>query len=183
MQPIGNWGQVTATNGGRGLLPEGGYVCKIDRVADHTDEKKPYLSIIFNPYVDGDFYFGSDAQDWQHEAKFYLTTDFGLGRYKMLVECAENSEGNNAFSYNADVPNHEQQLVGKWVGLVIRHRLYTKKQGKNAGKDGSQLDVQFICTTQAITAGQFPDPVTKDDRDANAAPVANSDLAEYDLPF
>lgn len=181
MQPINDWDNIVASNGGS-MLQEGGYCCRIERVSDHTADSKPYIGIVFNPYVNGEFFFGGDAQDWQHEFRIYVSN--GYGRYKMLCECCENSEGNSGFKYNANIPNHEQQLVGKWVGFVIRHRLYTKKQGKNAGKDGNSLDLQHICTTQAITAGDFPAPETKDDRDkAAAAPVSNAEIADYDLPF
>lgn len=182
MQPINDWDDITATNGGGGTLPEGGYVCKIEAVSDHTNDATPYLGVVFNPYVDGKFYYGADAADWQHEVRVF--TSGGLGRWKMLVECVKNSEGNAGFAYNAKVPNHEQQVVGKWVGMVINHRLYTKgPRSKNPGKDGVSLQLQHVCTTQAISAGDYPAPVTKDDRDKSAAPVSSGELADYDLPF
>lgn len=191
MKATSNWGNIKASNGGGELLPEGGYACRIDSVHDHTDEKTPYLEVVYNPYIMDEqrFYFGKDAQDWQHSARFYLNSDFGWSRYKMLVECVEQSEGNGGFKYDASRDGAEQTLAGKWVGFVIRHRLYTKKKGKRAGEDGTQLDIQHISTVQAIKEGDFPAPKTKDDRDRGAGRDAPEpelppvDVYDDDIPF
>lgn len=189
MKANANWDSITASNGGSGILPEGGYAVRIDAVEDHTDEAKPYLALVYNPYLqdEGRFFYGADAQDWQRTIKIYLTSDFGWQRYKMLVECIEQSEGNRGFKYDASRDGAEQTLAGKWVGMVLRHRLYTGQRGKAAGKDRTAVDLQHITTVQAIKEGDFPAPVTKDDRDpaavAASAPITSDDLAGYDLPF
>lgn len=186
-----NWNSITASNGGQGILPEGGYPVRIDAVEDHTDESKPYLGIVINPYMVDDqrFFYGDDSQDWQRTIKIYLTSDFGWSRYKMLVECVELSEDNRGFLYDASRDGAEQTLAGKWVGMVLRHRLYTGQRGKAAGKDRTAIDLQHITTTQAIREGDFPAPVTKDDRDAQAkqagayATGAAPDVYAEDIPF
>lgn len=189
MKANSNWDKITASNGGQGILPEGGYAVRIDAVEDHTDEAKPYLALVYNPYLqdEGRFFYGADAQDWQRTIKIYLTSDFGWQRYKMLVECIEQSDGNAGFRYDASRDGAEQTLAGKWVGMVLRHRLYTGQRGKAAGKDRTAIDLQHITTVQAIKGGDFPAPVTKDDRDPAAvaadAPITDAELAGFDLPF
>lgn len=188
MKAISNWDTITASNGGGGILPEGGYAVRIDAVEDHTDEQKPYIGLVYNPYLpeEGRFFYGPDAQDWQRTIKVYLTTDFGWQRYKMLVECIEQSEGNAGFRYDASRDGAEQTLAGKWVGMVLRHRLYTGQRGKAAGKDRTAIDLQHITTVQAIKGSDFPAPVTKDDRDhAASGPITDAELSTYseDIPF
>ena len=185
-----NWDSITASNGGGGILPEGGYAVRIDAVKDKTDEAKPHLDFVYNPYLPDEkrFFYGPDAQDWQRTLSIYVNSDFGWQRYKMLVECIEASEGNNGFRYDASRDGAEQTLAGKWVGMVLRHRLYTKGPGsKNPGSDGTSIDLQHICTVQAIREGDFPTPVTKDDRNPAAkpagAPAAAPDVYDADVPF
>ena len=190
MKAISNWDGITASNGGGGILPEGGYAVRIDAVEDHTDEAKPYLALIYTPYLaeEGRFFYGADAQDWQRTIKIYLTSDFGWQRYKMLVECIEQSEGNRGFKYDASRDGAEQTLAGKWVGMVLRHRLYTGQRGKAAGKDRTAVDLQHITTVQAIKEGDFPAPQTKDDREQGGAvgggqTVTAADTYAGDTPF
>lgn len=200
MRAIQNYESVQASNGGSGLLAPGAYTCKVLRVNDHSVEAKPYLSVVFDVY-DRDtkrFRFADvsadPSQDWRHEFRFYVGTDFGLQRYKALVEAVEGSEENRGFRYqNAD--GAEQTLVGKWVGLVIRHRLYTKQSGPHAGEDATALDLGGAITCADAAAGKFPpnwvEP--RDNRDQSqaapvqapvAAPVAPApDLADEDIPF
>ena len=190
MKAISNWDSITASNGGQGILPEGGYAVRIDAVEDHTDEPKPYLALVYNPYLTEEcrFFYGPDAQDWQRTIKLYLTSDFGWQRYKMLVECIEQSEGNAGFRYDASRDGAEQTLAGKWVGMVLRHYLYTKgPRSKNPGADGTSIEIQHICTVQAIKEGDFPAPETRDGRTKQAAqsaePITSDELAGYDIPF
>lgn len=192
MKALTNYDSVTASNGG-GLLPAGGYACKIVRVNDHTTEPKPYLSVVYDVLdpATKQTMFANDladgSNDWRHEFRFYMTSDFGVSRYKMLVECVERSVENKGFSYsNAD--GAEQTLVGKWVGFVIRHRLYTKKSGPNAGKDGEALDLAAILTCSDALSGEFNPSwlEPKDDREPAPAPTTATyvpDVAADDIPF
>lgn len=196
MKALTNYDSVTAYNGDL-ILPAGGYACKIVRVNDHTSEPKPYLSVIYDVLntATKQTMFANDladsSNDWRHEFRFYLTSNFGVSRYKMLVECVERSSENKGFVYsNAD--GAEQTLVGKWVGFVIRHRLYTKKSGPNAGKDGETLDLAAILTCSEALSGKFNpswlDP--KDDREPAPEPAPAPTTATYvpdvaadDIPF
>ena len=196
MKALTNYDSVTASNGG-GLLPAGGYACKIVRVNDHTSERKPYLSVVYDVLdpATKQTMFANDladgSNDWRHEFRFYMTSDFGVSRYKMLVECVEKSAENKGFSYsNAD--GAEQTLVGKWVGFVIRHRLYTKQCGLSAGKYGETRDLAAILTGSGALSGEFNPSwlEPKDDREHAPEPAPApttatyvTDVAADDIPF
>lgn len=201
MKAISNFDGIQASNGGSSLLAPGAYTCKVLAVHDHTNEAKPYLSVVFDVY-DRDtrrFRFADVAADptadWRHEFRFYVGTDFGQQRYKALVEAVQGSKENGGYRYQ-NVDGAEQTLAGKWVGFVVRHRLYTKKQGPHAGEDAEALDLAGSITSDDVIAGNFPaewlDP--RDNRAAKpapvqapaagAAPVAPApDLADEDIPF
>lgn len=189
MKAISNWDSITASNGGGGILPEGGYAVRIDAVKDYSeDAQRPRIELVINPYIADEqrFFYGDDAADWQRTVSISLKFDSGLQRFKMLTQCVEQSDGNNGFKYDASRDGAEQTLAGKWVGLVLRHCLYTKgERSKNPGATGTSIEVQHITTVQAIREGDFPAPETRDGRDKSAAapaPAAPA-VADYDLPF
>ena len=172
MNPIPNFENVVASNGGSTLLPAGGYICKIVRVVDHTMDngEKPYLRVVFAPFdpVSRKFTYGDidgdPQQDWKHSFDFYLNSDFGLQRYKALVEAVEKSQANNGFKY-MNVVGGEQSLTNRWVGFVINHRLWTGQDKQtNLPKDKEGLNLAASVTTDDIAAGNFEVPPTKDDR-------------------
>ena len=206
MKAIQNFDGIQASNGGSSLLVPGAYTCKVLAVHDHTNEAKPYLSVVFDVY-DRDtkrFRFADVAadpnQDWRHEFRFYVGTEFGQQRYKALVEAVEGSKENGGYRYQ-NVDGAEQTLAGKWVGFVIRHRLYTRQQGQHAGEDATALDLAGAITCDDAIAGRFPAEWTdpRDNRDKSqavpvqapaptpapgAAPIVPApDLADEDIPF
>lgn len=201
MKAFGNFDKVVASNGGgSSMLEPGGYVAKIVRVKDHTDETKPYLEFVYDIWnaETKSFLFTADladtTNDWRHSFRLYFTGDFGKQRYKALTEAVENTaqgKGAKAFVYE-DKDNAEQTLVGKLLGVVIRHRSYVNSEGKvktavdvNAfipGKDAAEgnFDAKF--------AEPYETDEVKDARDnaANAvidAPAPAVELADEDLPF
>lgn len=203
MKAFGNFDKVVASNGGSSsMLEPGGYVAKIVRVKDHTDEKKPYLEFVYDIW-NGEtksFLFTADladtTNDWRHSFRIYFSKDnnYGVQRYKALTEAVENTsqgKGAKAFVYE-DKDDAEQTLVGKLLGVVIRHRSYVNSEGKvktavdvNAfipGKDAAEgnFDAKF--------AEPYETDEVKDARDnaANAvidAPAPAIELADEDLPF
>lgn len=203
MKAFGNFDKVVASNGGgSSMLEPGGYVAKIVRVKDHTEEKKPYLEFVYDIW-NGEtksFLFAQDladtSNDWRHSFRIYFTgnSEFGKQRYKALTEAVENTaqgKGAKAFVYE-DKDDAEQTLVGKLLGVVIRHRSYVNSEGKvktavdvNAfipGKDAAEgnFDAKFAETYETDEA--------KDARDnaVNAvidAPAPAIELADEDLPF
>ena len=203
MKAFGNFDKVVASNGGgSSMLEPGGYVAKIVRVKDHTDEKKPYLEFVYDIWnaETKSFLFTADladtTNDWRHSFRIYFSKDnnYGVQRYKALTEAVENTaqgRGAKAFVYE-DKDNAEQTLVGKLLGVVIRHRSYVNSEGKvktavdvNAfipGKDAAEgnFDAKF--------AEPYETDEVKDARDnaANAvidAPAPAVELADEDIPF
>lgn len=203
MKAFGNFDKVVASNGGgSSMLEPGGYVAKIVRVKDHTDEKKPYLEFVYDIWnaETKSFLFAQDladtTNDWRHSFRIYFSKDnnYGVQRYKALTEAVENTaqgRGAKAFVYE-DKDGAEQTLVGKLLGVVIRHRSYVNSEGKvktavdvNAfipGKDAAEgnFDQKF--------AEPYETDEVKDARDnaANAvidAPAPAVELADADIPF
>nr|DAS67388.1 MAG TPA: hypothetical protein [Caudoviricetes sp.] len=201
MKAFGNFDKVVASNGGgSSMLEPGGYVAKIVRVKDHTDEKKPYLEFVYDIW-NGEaksFLFTADladtTNDWRHSFRLYFTGDFGKQRYKALTEAVENTaqgKGAKAFVYE-DKDGAEQTLVGKLLGVVIRHRSYVNSEGKVK----TAVDVNaFIPGKDAVEGNfdqKFAEPYEADgvaEARANAdnavidAPAPAIELADEDLPF
>lgn len=201
MKAFGNFDKVVASNGGgSSMLEPGGYVAKIVRVKDHTEEKKPYLEFVYDIWnaETKSFLFAQDladtSNDWRHSFRLYFTGDFGKQRYKALTEAVENtaqSKGAKAFVYE-DKDNAEQTLVGKLLGVVIRHRSYVNSEGKVK----TAVDVNAFIPGKDAAEGnfdaKFAEPFEGDgvaEARANAdnavidAPAPAIELADEDLPF
>ena len=201
MKAFGNFDKVVASNGGgSSMLEPGGYVAKIVRVKDHTDETKPYLEFVYDIW-NGEtksFLFAQDladtTNDWRHSFRIYFTGDFGKQRYKALTEAVENTaqgKGAKAFVYE-DKDNAEQTLVGKLLGVVIRHRSYVNSKGKVK----TAVDVNAFIPGKDAAEGnfdaKFAEPYEADgvtEARANAAnavidaPAPTVELADEDIPF
>lgn len=201
MKAFGNFDKVVASNGGgSSMLEPGGYVAKIVRVKDHTDEKKPYLEFVYDIW-NGEtksFLFAQDladtSNDWRHSFRLYFTGDFGKQRYKALTEAVENTaqgKGAKKFVYE-DKDGAEQTLVGKLLGVVIRHRSYVNSEGKVK----TAVDVNAFIPGKDAAEGnfdtKFAEPYEADgvaEARANAAnavidaPASAVELADEDIPF
>lgn len=201
MKAFGNFDKVVASNGGgSSMLEPGGYVAKIVRVKDHTDEGKPYLEFVYDIWnaETKSFLFAQDladtSNDWRHSFRIYFTGDFGKQRYKALTEAVENTaqgKGAKAFVYE-DKDGAEQTLVGKLLGVVIRHRSYVNSEGKVK----TAVDVNAFIPGKDAAEGnfdaKFAEPYETDEvKDARAdavnavidAPAPAVELADEDLPF
>lgn len=203
MKAFGNFDKVVASNGGgSSMLEPGGYVAKIVRVKDHTDEKKPYLEFVYDIW-NGEtksFLFTADladtTNDWRHSFRIYFSKDnnYGVQRYKALTEAVENTaqgKGAKAFVYE-DKDGAEQTLVGKLLGVVIRHRSYVNSEGKVK----TAVDVNAFIPGKDAAEGnfdaKFAEPFEGDgvaEARANAtnavidAPAPAVELADEDIPF
>ena len=203
MKAFGNFDKVVASNGGgSSMLEPGGYVAKIVRVKDHTDEKKPYLEFVYDIW-NGEtksFLFTADladtSNDWRHSFRIYFSKDnnYGVQRYKALTEAVENTaqgKGAKAFVYE-DKDNAEQTLVGKLLGVVLRHRSYVNSEGKVK----TAVDVNAFIPGKDAAEGNFDqkyaEPYEADgvaEARANAAnavidaPAPAIELADEDIPF
>lgn len=200
MKAFGNFDKVVASNGGSSMLEPGGYVAKIVRVKDHTEENKPYLEFVYDIWNSEtkSFLFAQDlantSNDWRHSFRLYFTGDFGKQRYKALTEAVENTaqgKGAKAFVYE-DKDGAEQTLVGKLLGVVIRHRSYVNSDGKVK----TAVDVNAFIPGKDAAEGnfdqKFAEPVEGDgvaEARANAAnavidaPAPAVELADEDIPF
>ncbi len=203
MKAFGNFDKVVASNGGSSsMLEPGGYVAKIVRVKDHTDEKKPYLEFVYDIWnaETKSFLFTADladtTNDWRHSFRIYFSKDnnYGVQRYKALTEAVENTaqgKGAKAFVYE-DKDNAEQTLVGKLLGVVIRHRSYVNSEGKVK----TAVDVNAFIPGKDAAEGnfdqKFAEPYEADgvaEARANAdnavidAPAPAIELADADIPF
>lgn len=203
MKAFGNFDKVVASNGGgSSMLEPGGYVAKIVRVKDHTDEKKPYLEFVYDIWnaETKSFLFTADladtTNDWKHSFRIYFSKDnnYGVQRYKALTEAVENTaqgKGAKAFVYE-DKDDAEQTLVGKLLGVVIRHRSYVNSEGKVK----TAVDVNAFIPGKDAAEGNFDQKFTEPyeadgvaearDNAANAvidAPAPAVELADADIPF
>lgn len=203
MKAFGNFDKVVASNGGgSSMLEPGGYVAKIVRVKDHTDEKKPYLEFVYDIWnaETKSFLFAQDladtTNDWRHSFRIYFSKDnnYGVQRYKALTEAVENTsqgKGAKAFVYE-DKDDAEQTLVGKLLGVVIRHRSYVNSEGKVK----TAVDVNAFIPGKDAAEGnfdpKFAEPYETDEvKDARAnatnavidAPAPAVELADEDIPF
>lgn len=201
MKAFGNFDKVVASNGGSSsMLEPGGYVAKIVRVKDHTDEGKPYLEFVYDIWnaETKSFLFAQDladtTNDWRHSFRLYFTGGFGKQRYKALTEAVENTaqgKGAKKFVYE-DKDNAEQTLVGKLLGVVIRHRSYVNSEGKVK----TAVDVSAFIPGKDAAEGnfdqKFAEPYETDgvaEARANAynavidAPAPAIELADADIPF
>lgn len=202
MKAFGNFDKVVASNGGSSMLEPGGYVAKIVRVKDHTDEGKPYLEFVYDIWnaETKSFLFTADladtTNDWRHSFRIYFSKDnnYGVQRYKALTEAVENTaqgKGAKAFVYE-DKDNAEQTLVGKLLGVVIRHRFYVNSEGKvktavdvNAfipGKDAAEgnFDAKFA---EPYEADGVAEARANADNAVIDAPAPAIELADADIPF
>lgn len=203
MKAFGNFDKVVASNGGgSSMLEPGGYVAKIVRVKDHTNENKPYLEFVYDIWnaETKSFLFTQDlkdtSNDWRHSFRIYFSKDnnYGVQRYKALTEAVENTaqgKGAKAFVYE-DKDNAEQTLVGKLLGVVIRHRSYVNSEGKVK----TAVDVNAFIPGKDAAEGnfdqKFAEPYEADgvaEARANAAnavidaPAPAIELADEDIPF
>lgn len=209
MKACGNFDQVEASQGGGSWKLEGGYACHIAAVTDNTAGSNPYLELVLNvldPKTKKLMYPQSEMsgpEAWRHTFKYFIG-QFGnpgqidWGRFKALTEAVEQTAQNKGFKY-VDRDGGEQQLVGKWVGVVFRTYGYTPAQGKNAGtyKEGTELG--GVTTAAKALDGDYPakwaEPRNTQAQQQTApvpaqpavqappAPEPAVDLADEDIPF
>lgn len=167
MRANGNFGEVTASQGGARLEP-GAYSCVILAVEDGSEEANPYMGLVLQPLAkepgkDGRrrFLYKVDVTDgenlWKHTFRFFISAFSGgvdWGRYKALVEACEQTRQNKGFAY-VDQDGGEQQLVGKYLGVCFRNRKYVGQRGAHKGEVRESLEIGGVCTCDQADAGEF----------------------------
>lgn len=176
MRANGNLQDVTARQGGAGgMLAPGGYACLIHAVIDGTEEASPYLDLVLNVLDPKTKKLMSTTkelldpeQNWRSTYRYWVSSydqpGIDWARYKALVEAVEQTSQNKGFVYQ-DVDGGEQQLAGKWVGVVFRHYLKVNKKGKHAGEQTEGVELSFVLPAADAIAGDF-DPKLTERRDA-----------------
>ena len=172
---IGNWTTVDAAGiGGNDTLGAGGYVARIVRVVDHPDEE--YIDVVVD-IAEGEhagIYAGlPESDDWRHSYRRYYS-DKAAPFFKQFLEALEISN-RGRFSIAAwEQRCNEQEFVGLEIGVIFQKVLFTKKSGKNAGKDGWRLNWFASVPAQDIRNGEFTVPADDDQRDKAATSTAPS---------
>lgn len=181
---IGNWTLVDAANvGGGDYLEAGGYVMRIVRVVDHPNEE--YIDVVVD-VAEGEhagIYAGLPASDdWRHSYRRYYG-DKAQAFFKQFLDALEVSNGGRFSIENWQQRCNEQEFVGLTLGVILQKQLFTKKQGKNAGKDGWRLQWFASVPAQDIRNGEFTVPADDDKRErgASASTSAGDVYGDIDL--
>lgn len=138
-------------------LPSGGYVCIIQEVADHSNEEKPYLEIVYD-IADGE-YVGFYSDDWgrnhpqAHSVRQYCT-EASMGVFKGFINAV--NESNNA-DFDPAVGFNEQNMRGLLIGLVIGKEWYNADDGT----DKWFMKVFNVKSVKAIQEGKFKEPADR----------------------
>ena len=210
MRANGNFGEVTASQGGARLEP-GAYSCVILAVEDGSEEANPYMGLVLQPLAkepgkDGrrHFLYKVDVTDgenlWKHTFRFFISAFSGgvdWGRYKALVEACEQTRQNKGFQY-VDQDGGEQQLAGKYLGVCFRNRKYVGQRGAHKGEVRESLEIGGVCTCDQVDAGDYDQRwVALRDTTGGAVPAQQPEpvaavpappmpaatLADEDIPF
>lgn len=185
---IGNWVEVEAATVGGGQLEPGGYVVRIDGVEDHPEDEYVDLVIDIAEGEHAGMYAGlSKNDDWRHSYRRYYN-DAAAPFFKQFLEALEISNRGRFTVADWTQRCNEQEFVGLTLGVVFQKELYTKKQGKNKGKDGWRLNWFASIPAQDVRNGEFDVPADKDSRDgggkqpsAGAQASTNAVYGDIDL--
>ena len=172
---IGNWTTVDAANvGGGNYLDAGGYVMRIMRVVDHPEDE--YIDVIVD-VAEGEhagIYAGlPESDDWRHSYRRYYS-EKAASFFKQFLEALEISNRGKFSIDQWQQQCNEQEFVGLEVGVILQKVLFTKKQGKNAGKDGWRLNWFASVPAQDIRNNEFTVPADDDQRDKGGAASAST---------
>lgn len=178
---IGNWTTVDAAQvGGGGTLDAGGYVVQIIRVVDHPDDE--YIDVVID-IAEGEhagIYAGlPTSDDWRHSYRRYYK-ESSKSFFKQFLEALEISNGGRFNIAMWERTCNEQEFVGLTLGVIFQKVLYTKKSGKNAGKDGWRLNWFASLPAQDIRNNEFSVPAEDDQREKGGAGSSTSAGGVYD---
>ena len=190
---IGNWTTVDAASvgGGGSQLEPGGYVVVIQKAEDHPADGYVDLTIDIIEGENAFMYSGlPESDDWRHTYRRYYEGG-AAPFFKQFLDALEISN-RGRFSIEAWErknmgPDGEAQygweddFVNLELGVIFQKRLFTKKSGKNAGKDGWNLNWFASVPAQDIRNGDFTVPADKDEREAAVAKPATGVYDDVDV--
>ena len=155
-------------------LEAGGYVCRIHSVQDF--ENKEYLKIEYDisegRFV-GHFKALSEAKDFWAGNFIRSYKESALPFFKAFINRIEESNPNYKFD------NNEQNLVGKYIGLVLGEEEY---EGSN-GEIKTRLYVAAIKNVYQIRNGNFAVPTFKSLDGERPKPEQLEEIDDDSLPF
>lgn len=177
---IGNWTTVDAAGLGGGQLEAGAYVVRICKVVDH--DKDEYLDLVID-IAEGEhanMYAGlPESDDWRHSYRRYYGEQ-AAPFFKQFLEALEISNKGRFEIATWEKQCDEQQFVGLELGVIFQKRLYTKKSGPNAGKDGWSLNWFASIPAQDVRNGDFKVPADDDQREKRPQASASAGGKVYD---
>lgn len=178
---VGNWTTVdAAVIGGGGQLEAGGYVIRIQKVVDHPEDEYLDLTIDIAEGEHAGMYAGlPESDDWRHTYRRYYGEN-AKAFFKQFLEALEISNRGYFDIATWERQCNEQQFVGLELGVIFQKRLYTKRSGKNAGKDGWNLNWFASIPAQDVRNGEFTVPADDDQRDKSAQKAQPSTASMYD---
>ena len=186
---IGNWTTVDAAGLGGGQLEPGAYVVRICKVKDI--EKDGYLELTID-IAEGEhanMYAGlPESDDWRHTYRRYYG-DQAAPFFKQFLEALEISnkgkfeiaswEKKYTGLNGETLPGWDKEFIGLELGVIFQKRLYTKKSGPNAGKDGWNLNWFASIPAQDVRNGDYRVPADDDQRDKGAKPSTRTSGEVY----
>lgn len=157
MKKIENYENVQAS-GEFKKLTAGGYICKIitvqDRPFNGETGKGDYLYLEYD-IADGEFkeYFKDLFEKYGAWRGSFIRSykEKALGMFKHFTNCIESSNAGYKWDWE------EQNLVGKYIGLVLAEEEYIAGDGNTKTK----LVVSQIKTVEEIKSGDFKVPTLK----------------------
>lgn len=187
---IGNWTTVDAATTGGGQLEPGGYVVTIQKVQDHPADGYVDLTIDIAEGEKAGLYAGLPASDdWRHTYRRYYEGG-AAPFFKQFLEALEISnrgsfdiatwENTYSDANGNAVQGWEKPFIGLKLGVIFQKRLYTKKSGPNAGKDGWSMNWFASIPAQDVRNGDFKVPADDDQREKGAKTSTKSAGAVYD---
>ena len=178
---IGNWTTVDAAGLGGETLGAGAYVVRVQKVIDHQDDE--YIDVVID-IAEGEhanMYAGlSAADDWRHTYRRYYGGN-AAPFFKQFLEALEISNRGKFDIETWERQCNEQEFVGLELGVIFQKVLFTKKSGKNAGKDGWRLNWYASIPAQDVRNGEYKVPADDDQRDKGAKSSTNSGQVYDDI--
>lgn len=182
MKPLGTeYENAKASTGDFVRLPAGGYVARITAV-ENTEGDKPFLTCTYD-IAEGQYkdYYADDfgkEHPYVHQFRQYYTPK-AYGAFKGFLFAIDKSNGTN-YAEQAKAGLNEQELVGKYIGLVIGY----KERATDRGEVREVSYVDKYRTVEGIRAGKYKVPeLVKLQVQQSAPPAGFENLQPDDLPF
>lgn len=181
MKPVKGYNAAQAS-GDFERLPAGGYIIKITGVQDNDD--KQYLRIVYD-IAEGPEAGRYQNEDAEHDYRHSFVRSYkekALGMFKAFI-LAVDAANNTNFNDRIEKGFKEQELVGKFLGVLFGYEEYEA----NDGNVKERLYLAKFLNTEQVLAGDFKIPEVKklkSEASAPSSPVPGfTPLDDADVPF